>query len=587
MPSQLIDFGAMAYPTVKSDRQLNENLAGKIVDGYINELKQYVKRPGLTTFLTQGSASWDALYITRSLSTNYALGVTNGTFYKINANATVTALTGITVTAGTPAVFTEDGTNAFAVSNSRIVKFDLSGNTSAFITGGNSPTGATFIAYLDGFLVCNGEIGGGGVPGDLNFSDDKDNNYAASDSWEVFNNEALGDSCTAIAVQWQEIFCFGPESMEASYNDGDSPFARIDGAINPFGILAAYSLLNIDNTLYFLGKVDGAVRLMRLEGRRPVVASESYDKLLNTITNPETGRAFAYVDDGKPFYCISFEDDITLAFNLRTRQWSQFAKWSGTTATGTLTSNATAPGNGDTVTIGSYTYTFRTTLTTPSVAGEVLIGSSAAVALDNVKAAINGSAGAGTTYAEGTLANDQAIATTNTDTTQLVVARWSGVFGNSIGTTESSSNLSWGATTLTGGTDVYDAFIGIVSAYWQEEQKFLIGDRRANGKLYYISGGTDAGDTIRMELTSNVHGKGSLHHKYAGALIFSSDGGEYRVRFREVGDTWEEFFMTITEGYSQINSLGEYIRRQYQVVHEDTGQLVLLSAEEWWETGAF
>lgn len=121
----------------------------------------------------------------------------------------------------------------------------------------------------------------------------------------------------------------------------------------------------------------------------------------------------------------------------------------GVHAVGTITSDATAPDDGDTVTIGAKTYTFKTTLT--GAANEVLIGASAAAALDNLKSAVNASAGAGTTYGTGTTANASVVATTNTDTTQLFVNRTVGTAGNSVATTETSAHLSFGGATLAGG----------------------------------------------------------------------------------------------------------------------------------------
>lgn len=59
---------------------------------------------------------------------------------------------------------------------------------------------------------------------------------------------------------------------------------------------------------------------------------------------------------------------------------------------------ATQPTDGDTVTIMGVTFTFKTTL--GSTAGNVLIGASAATARANLKAAIEGGSGAGTTYVE-------------------------------------------------------------------------------------------------------------------------------------------------------------------------------------------
>lgn len=59
---------------------------------------------------------------------------------------------------------------------------------------------------------------------------------------------------------------------------------------------------------------------------------------------------------------------------------------------------ATQPTDGDTVTIAGVVFTFKTTL--GSTAGNVLIGASATTARANLEAAIEGGAGAGTTYVE-------------------------------------------------------------------------------------------------------------------------------------------------------------------------------------------
>lgn len=123
----------------------------------------------------------------------------------------------------------------------------------------------------------------------------------------------------------------------------------------------------------------------------------------------------------------------------------------GVKATQTLTSNATAPANGQTVTIGNKVYTYQTVLT--NVNGNVLIGASAAIALDNLKAAINLEAGAGTLYAAATTRHTQVTATTNTATTQVVEAINPGAWANGIAVAETSANLSWGAATLTGGVN--------------------------------------------------------------------------------------------------------------------------------------
>ena len=158
-----------------------------------------------------------------------------------------------------------------------------------------------------------------------------------------------------------------------------------------------------------------------------------------------------------------------------------------TKATGTLTSDATAPSDADTVTIGETVYTFKTALSAgPAVAYEVLIGASAAAALDNLKLAINAGAGVGTNYSTGTAAHPSVVATTNTDTTQVVEALTAGRSANAIATTEESTHLSWGAATLTGGVTAgaNNVLIGASAAASLDNLKAAINGDAGGGTTY-------------------------------------------------------------------------------------------------------
>jgi len=122
----------------------------------------------------------------------------------------------------------------------------------------------------------------------------------------------------------------------------------------------------------------------------------------------------------------------------------------GVKATGVLTASDVFT-NGETITVGDKTYTFVTALS--GAANEVLIGASAAASLDNLKSAINATAGAGTTYGLGTAANPNVTATTNTDTAQTVEAYRVGTYGNAIPTTSTAADVAWGAATLENGAE--------------------------------------------------------------------------------------------------------------------------------------
>lgn len=119
----------------------------------------------------------------------------------------------------------------------------------------------------------------------------------------------------------------------------------------------------------------------------------------------------------------------------------------GVAATGTLTGTANFADT-ETVTIDAKVYTFQTTLT--DVDGNVFIGVDLATSLDNLRAAVNLDAGAGSAYAASTTLHPT-VSATDTATTVVATAKKQGTFGNTIATTETATNASWGAATLAGG----------------------------------------------------------------------------------------------------------------------------------------
>jgi len=122
--------------------------------------------------------------------------------------------------------------------------------------------------------------------------------------------------------------------------------------------------------------------------------------------------------------------------------------WAGATL------NAGTPGvAGATVTVGNQTYTFVTALSATATANEV-VASNEATGLTNLKAAINGAAGAGTTYSTNTVANSLVTAGTLTGTTLLFSASTAGAAGNFLVTAAAGAATgSWGTLDFTGGSN--------------------------------------------------------------------------------------------------------------------------------------
>lgn len=138
--------------------------------------------------------------------------------------------------------------------------------------------------------------------------------------------------------------------------------------------------------------------------------------------------------------------------------WSVF-KFEPIQATGTLTLTG-IPIDTETVIIGAKTYTFRTVLTVAD--GDVLIGGSPGAAISNLFAAITLGAGAGTVYAAATTAHPTVAAAVPVGLTMLVLALVGGPGGNSIPTTETLTNGSFGGLTLSGAPVLNQNSIAIV-----------------------------------------------------------------------------------------------------------------------------
>jgi hypothetical protein len=130
---------------------------------------------------------------------------------------------------------------------------------------------------------------------------------------------------------------------------------------------------------------------------------------------------------------------------------------SGTAATATLTSTGNAA-SGDTITLDTKTYTFKTTY--KEIEGLVVVGGSAATSLQNLKYAVNLGVGSGTTYFAAA-AHPTASAATADATTISFVAKEAGDAGNDIATTKVAANLAFGGLHMTGGVNY-----GVVDGYY-------------------------------------------------------------------------------------------------------------------------
>ena len=145
----------------------------------------------------------------------------------------------------------------------------------------------------------------------------------------------------------------------------------------------------------------------------------------------------------------AYPGQVTLLTQLNGQGQLQGFATTATAASGALTSTANYA-DGETVTIGGVTYTFRATLT--GAANEVHVGSSEAASLASLTCAINASGCVqGTDYGWGTVYNLAAQAANNGAHVLTVTAVTAGIGGNGVATSTTAAHASWSAAALAGG----------------------------------------------------------------------------------------------------------------------------------------
>lgn len=124
----------------------------------------------------------------------------------------------------------------------------------------------------------------------------------------------------------------------------------------------------------------------------------------------------------------------------------------GTASTGTITEDGTNPADGDTITIGTRVYTFKTALSGGAGFGyEVKIDATAALTLDRLIKAINATGIAGTDYSAQTEKNMEVSAGARSGTSTTISSLLGGAAGDSIAMSTTSAHLSVSAN-LSGGS---------------------------------------------------------------------------------------------------------------------------------------
>lgn len=303
------------------EQQLPSQLGARLVNAYIDELGHIKKRSGLTEVVDLGSSSkvhglfwWDAK--------SMAIAVSNGNIYKItSATGNFADMAGDDLAPTTRVTFAEDGTKLVMANSSNMVVFDGT-NPPADMADGDAPTAVNNVTWLDGYLLADDTANIGRVA----FSSPTNiESWAASD---IFTAETRPDAIQFMDQRWRELTIFGKDTIDVYYDDGATPFTRLDGAYSEIGCIAKDSVQFNEGVWTWL---DSNRRVSQLAGRQHRPVSTPFDDDIRDITPVSSAEAIQINEGVRRFYILTFPDeDRSVTYDQSTQGWSEWGEWDST-----------------------------------------------------------------------------------------------------------------------------------------------------------------------------------------------------------------------------------------------------------------
>ncbi len=187
--------------------------------------------------------------------------------------------------------------------------------------------GVTFGDYLEGYFVAldagTSTLKWSGILNGFRWTDtDYQQRVAGADKW------------IGMAVHNKEIWLVGTQSTEVWVHTGApepaAPFSPIDSVFIEKGIGAAFSLMKVETSLFWLAQdKNGSGMIVRTEGYGVVrVSTHGLEDRIRAYRTVADAEAWTYQDLGHTFYVLSFPTEgHTWVYDLSTREWHERGHW--------------------------------------------------------------------------------------------------------------------------------------------------------------------------------------------------------------------------------------------------------------------
>jgi hypothetical protein len=278
--------------------------------------------PGLKFLQTVGTGPVRGLWAHQTNGSDFYVA-SGQQFFKLSSLTGTPTLLG-TISGTGPVSIADNGTQLFIACNPRSYIYNETLNTFAEITDIDFP-GAVTVGYLDGYFVFN-------EPDSQKVWVTQLFEGTQIDPLDFASAEGSPDGLVGLIVDHREVWLFGTDSVEVWYDAGlaDFPLARIQGAFNEIGCVAAFSIAKLDNGLFWLGtdaRGQGIVyRANGYTGQR--VSTHAIEYAIAQYGNISDAVAYTYQQEGHAFYVLSFPSaNATWVYDVATQAWHERAGW--------------------------------------------------------------------------------------------------------------------------------------------------------------------------------------------------------------------------------------------------------------------
>ena len=333
--------GRIALPKIKipfitpvsqdTDVAAQDSAVRQIFDGYLDVVGTEVslfKRPGLANWNQPTSSSIDGLFDWDE--NNMLVFVSNATVYAYDSTDTLITL-GSLPSSGVRVVFAQAKISGEQIlcmcADGPIFRTDGTASSLTQITDVDAPSRATHLAFLDNYLIANNNIDGD--RGRFFWSD-----VSAPTSWSSTSFQGADgkpDDIMSLAVGYRELIIVGRLTTEYFYNDGDTPFRRLEGSEAQVGSPARYSLTFAGGEWIFL---TNKRKFVMMQNRVAKVISADIDQTLKAMTTVSDCRGDIMIVDGKEFLIFTFPtENRSFVFDSLLNVWYEWGNWNSATST--------------------------------------------------------------------------------------------------------------------------------------------------------------------------------------------------------------------------------------------------------------